>query len=90
MDAVLQHNGGSASGALPLICNNNNVPSPGYGPSGAFQDISPHLRNYGRLHENGLANKWCDHRDRGCPYDCVSEKNLCEKCERNECSSFHS
>ncbi|KAI1649718.1 hypothetical protein F4815DRAFT_132657 [Daldinia loculata] len=58
----------------------------------AVQDISP--SPLGTSHHRGprvveLAQKWCDHRDRGCPHDCDSKKSLCDRCERNECSAFH-
>ncbi|KAI0854250.1 hypothetical protein F5Y00DRAFT_222622 [Daldinia vernicosa] len=69
------------------------VPSSDHRWIRAVHDISPPLGT--SHHHRGprvveLAQKWCDHRDRGCPHDCDSTKSLCDRCERNECSAFHS
>ncbi|KAI1661310.1 hypothetical protein F4813DRAFT_347147 [Daldinia decipiens] len=53
------------------------------------QDISPLGTSHRGPRVVELAQKWCDHRDRGCPHDCDSKKSLCDRCERNECSAFH-
>ncbi|OTB06685.1 hypothetical protein M426DRAFT_318747 [Hypoxylon sp. CI-4A] len=36
-----------------------------------------------------LSSKRCDHYSRGCPHECDSNKELCARCERGECSQFH-
>ncbi|KAI1466738.1 uncharacterized protein F4812DRAFT_432622 [Daldinia caldariorum] len=36
-----------------------------------------------------LSLKWCDHRIRGCPFECDSKRALCERCEDKQCGVIH-
>ncbi|OTA92129.1 hypothetical protein M434DRAFT_330964 [Hypoxylon sp. CO27-5] len=65
----------------------------GSGQFSAHRNILSPMTNY-QLNYEGIdlasfANRWCAHKDRGCPNDCESGKDLCIPCSNGECSQLH-
>ncbi|KAI0141080.1 hypothetical protein F4776DRAFT_613982 [Hypoxylon sp. NC0597] len=86
---VLCHRGHHGPGSrIPDLIYNY-----GCGKFSVHQNISSLMTNYQANYEGielaSLSNRWCAHRERGCPNDCESGKDLCIQCSAGECSQVH-
>ncbi|KAI0841975.1 hypothetical protein F5Y06DRAFT_165277 [Hypoxylon sp. FL0890] len=88
---------------MDIMCHRDNYsPSPrileltynyGRGQFGAHRDVPSPLATYQPNHEGtelaSLAEKFCAHKDDGCPNICESGEELCAPCSDGQCGNVH-